>query len=360
MKLWTRRNKPLPARLTVTLAVVVLTLTGSASADPQCYDRRTRPYTSVVDTHLHFRPFGGRAIPFSEVLEYLNKTGVRFVNAYGIGQTLPIDSPCTYYLDCPGTPVVPSIKNDFMNAANLLEHQKEGVHVTLSMTFPDLAHPESIMDQIRLLDKEYPQLFKWMGEVNLVKEALFNNGHRATPRETIQRWAPFMALLRDRDIPITIHSDLGNDAHPTKHIALMEEVLSLYPRNKIVWAHMGLSKELVAMDPASHIQIMADFLRRYPNLMFDISWRVLDDSYFGKPNIRDQYVQFFNDYPTRILPGSDFVARGTKNFDDYWNDLEVSSRINRYLDDEAFRHIALGQNYFRLLGLRRQAPPVCD
>jgi len=31
--------------------------------------------------------------------------------------------------------------------------------------------------------------------------------------------------------------------------------------------------------------------------------------------------------------------------------IVIASRINRYLDDNAFRNIALGENYFRLMGL---------
>ena len=34
-------------------------------------------------------------------------------------------------------------------------------------------------------------------------------------------------------------------------------------------------------------------------------------------------------------------------------------RIHRDLDDEAFRNIALGQNYFRLLNLDYAASPIC-
>ena len=32
--------------------------------EPPCYDRSVQPQTAVVDAHLHFRPFGGPAIPF--------------------------------------------------------------------------------------------------------------------------------------------------------------------------------------------------------------------------------------------------------------------------------------------------------
>ena len=43
----------------------------------------------------------------------------------------------------------------------------------------------------------------------------------------------------------------------------------------------------------------------------------------------------------------------------YRTELHVTSRILSDLNDTAFRNIALGQNYFRLLGLDYTAPPVC-
>ena len=326
--------------------------------DAPCYDRTVQPQTSIVDTHLHFRPFGGPAIPFEEIVSYLEETGVLFVNMYGIGQMLPSSSPCTYYLDCPGTPVTPSLKNDLLNAANYILNAPS-VHLTLSMTFPDLSRPESILPRMQLLEEEYPGAFTWMGEVNLVKQALFRNGREPVPMAKITEWAAFMKVLREQSIPLAIHSDLGNDEEPTRYLPLMKEVLRLYPDNKIVWMHMGLSKELVDMNAAQHIETMTSLLDRYPNLMLDISWRTIDDSYFAIPEIRALYVPFLNDYSERVLPGTDFLASRDKDIDIYRTELRVTSRILGYLDDNAFRSIALGQNYFRLLGLDYAAPPVC-
>jgi hypothetical protein len=119
---------------------------------------------------------------------------------------------------------------------------------------------------------------------------------------------------------------------------------------------MGLSKELVRMNPDQHIALMKRALDTYPNLMLDISWDVIYNAYheFGP-----EFVAFFNAYPTRILNGSDFVAAGSKSLEQYWKELEVTSRVNRVLSDEAFRSIALGENYFRLLNLDYTAPPIC-
>ncbi|MFK5970918.1 MAG: amidohydrolase family protein [Candidatus Marithrix sp.] len=361
------KNKFLPAFVAVLIIPLVTgcistiakrDLTSYSGKNTTCYDRQTEPYTPVVDSHIHFRPFGGAAVPFSELNEYFNKTGVLFVNIYGIGQILPVDSSCTYYLDCPGTPALPSIKNDFTNASNYLEFGNETPRMVLSMTFPDMANPETIVELVSLYDKEYPNMFKWAGEVNLIKQALLGNDHEPATKEDIEKWAEFMSLLKDRNIPINIHSDLGNTAEPTKYLPLMEYVLELYPDNKIIWAHMGLSKELPEMDPTKHIQIMKSLLDKSPNLMLDISWRVLEDNYFSK--YRELYAAFLNNYSDRILPGTDFVASRQKDFETYKNELTVNSEIHKHLNNEAFRNIVLGNNYFRLLGLNYNAPQICN
>ena len=337
-----------------------LTLEMFRSGDAPCYDRSVQPQTSVVDTHVHFRPFGGHAIPFEEVLQYFEETGVLFANVYGIGQMLPVTSSCTYYLDCPGTPVTPTLKNDFVNAANYMTKAPADTHLTLSMTFPDLSQPASVLSGMQLLEQEYPGAFTWMGEVNLVKQALFDSGHELVPPATISDWAPFMEALRARGMPLAIHADLGNDDAPTRYLPLMEEVLRLYPENAIVWVHMGLSRELTAMDAAWHVELMMSMLERYSNLMLDLSWRVIDDAYFATPEDRAVYVPFLNAYSDRILPGTDFLASRDKALDVYRRELEVTSRINRHLSDAAFRNIALGENYFRLLALEYEAPLVCS
>ncbi len=324
-----------------------------------CYDRERLGETFVVDAHNHFRPFGGAAKSMEELNQYLLDTGVLFVNVFGIGQSLPVDSDCEYYLDCVGTPALPSMKNDFVNAMNYLDVDPEGTVMTLSMTFPDLAHPEEVTEQIALFDREYPGLFTWMGEVNLVKQALFGNAHSATPKDAIAGWREFMKVLRERDIPISIHADLGSDDAPLKYAPLMDEVLRLYPDNKIVWVHMGLSKELSAMDAATHIAKMQTYLDDYPNLMLDITWRVIFDNYFQEPGMRAQYVAFLEKNADRFLPGTDFVASHKKSFEIYKEEVLANSDILKDLSDEAFRKIALGQNYFDIANMPYQAPKVC-
>jgi predicted TIM-barrel fold metal-dependent hydrolase len=326
---------------------------GSGAA---CFDRNTQPYTAVLDTHFHPKPFGGDALDVEDLLSTFDRLGVRFVNYFGIGQVLELDANCNYYLDCPGVTAMPSIKNDFVNGLEIAALDPDKVHITLSMTFMDLAHPENAAEMIKLYDREYPGMFGWAGELNVIKQALLGNNHEPATIESINGWKPFMDVLRERGIPVTLHSDLGNNANPTEFLYLMEHALETYPDNKIVWAHMGLSKELSTMSPEQHVAIMSRLLDAYPRLMLDISWDVLFNSYH---QWGDVFVPFFNRYSTRILPGSDFVAAGYKVTDQYARELEVTSRALRVLDDNAFRNIALGENYFRLMEIDYEAPQIC-
>jgi hypothetical protein len=322
-----------------------------------CFDRDTNPYTSVVDVHFHPRPFGGPPIEFTEMWEVMDRAGVRFVNYFGIGQVLALDSGCTYYLDCPGVPAMPSIKNDFANGLDVANLKPETIHITLSMTFVDLANPEGVVEMIELYDREYPGMFSWTGEVNVIKQALLGNHHEPATIEDIDAWAPFMKVLAERNIPITLHADLGNNANPTEFLPLLHHIGESYPENKIVWAHMGLSKELTELDPRAHVDMMKASMDRLPNIMIDLSWDVIYNEYH---QWGDVYIPFINEYSDRVLPGTDFVAAGYKDPEQYIRELEVTSRVLATLDDEAFRRIALGQNYFDYLDLPFEAPPLCE
>ena len=322
-----------------------------------CFDRATQPYTAVVDTHFHPKPFGGPAMDAQHLWETFDRLGVRFVNYFGIGQVLELEANCAYYLDCPGVAAVPSIKNDFVNGLEKAAYDPESLHITLSMTFIDLAHAERAAEMIVLYDDEFPGMFTWSGELNVMKQALLGNQAEPASLSSINEWAEFMSIFRQRDIPVTLHADLGNDEEPTKFLYLMDHVLASYPDNKIVWAHMGLSKELTTMDAREHVRLMSQRLDQYPNLYLDISWDVIYNAYHRWGDI---FIAFFNEYSTRILPGSDFVAAASKTWEMYAHELEITSRALRFLDDDAFRNIALGQNYFDLMNLPYEAPKLCQ
>jgi predicted TIM-barrel fold metal-dependent hydrolase len=310
------------------------------------------------------RPFGGPPIEFKKMINILNKNGILFANIEGIGQKLPTNQPCTYYKDCPGVNVTPSITNDIVNAQLVLDnnlHKPEvsGVRVNLSMTFPDLTKPREVVDGIHFLDKEYPGLFNWMGEVNVVKESLFKNGHNPVSMRDIPKWTPFMKILKKRKIPLAIHLDLGNDKDNFKYLPLLENILKKYPNNKIILSHLGLSRELTNISPKEHTDVLNELLTKYKNLYCDISWHILHSQKFKYTSQRQFYIDLMNKHPTRFLTGTDFVSHISKTEKTYKNELKITSSILKYLNDYAYQRIVLGQNYLDMIHSTYKAPKLC-
>lgn len=344
----------------VLLCLLVSGLAVFTGAETACYDRSREPHYFVVDSHVHFQPFSGRSLDFQTLVGYMAEAGIRYANVYGIGQTRIDDWECLKYgRSCSNSTIRPTMKNDFINANHLSQTPNTQVGLTLSMTFLDLQNPETIVDRMALLDGEFPGLFRWMGEANVVKQSLFSWGHRPATLDNIDDWAPFMALLRERNMPLALHSDLGNDEEPLKYLPLMQHILATYPDNTIVWMHLGMSREQTDMDPIEHQRLLRQLLDAYPNLWLDISWSVLYDYYFRDDQRRPHYVALLNDYASRTLTGTDLVAGERTRYEDYERALQQNSYINQYLDDDAFRYIALGQSYFDLLGLDETALGIC-
>ncbi len=346
--------------------VFALSLEDYKNPNAPCFDRSINPALTVADTHIHFRPFSGPSVSFKNLRDEVRANGVLFAGVMGIGQRLPngavneAGNDCESYRDCPGQTASPSTKNDWVNAANFYEFKSPNMEMIFSMTFPDLSDTGNVLETIKLYDKEYPGVFRVMGESNVVKQALFPNHHRAITTEEIDRWAGFMPELQARGIPFFLHSDLGSNLEPQKYLPLIEHVLTKYPNNKIVWLHLGISGELTNLDPATHISILSNLLETHPNLYVDTSWRVIEENYFSK--YRTEYVSFINKYSHRIITGSDYVAYKNKApAYNYTDELRASSIMNKYINDAAYRNIALGQTYLTMLGMTGtyNAPTIC-
>ena len=151
-----------------------------------------------------------------------------------------------------------------------------------------------------------------------------------------------------------------------QHLKVWDTLLSKFPKLKVVWAHLGLSKELKHLDPSVHVFIIEKLFKRHPNLYADVSWDVLykqvlmnhestntfDPNQYvtkdfnreveksmvqtkGVHELREKleqewnihkhmvkrtgsvtgptaamavYLQLFQDYPERFLTGTDFVS----------------------------------------------------
>ena len=235
------------------------------------------------------------------------------------------------------------------------------------------------------------------------------------------------------------HSFFFTDNRPrqtfskVQHLKVWDTILSRYKNLIVVWAHLGLSKELSDLHPNIHYHILKELFERHPNLHADVSWDVLakqnlmnhvgDDVSKLHPehhadfnqdvrflfndtevdSLRQDlhetwsvhedlvkktgtvtgptysmaiYLTLFHEYSDRFLTGTDFVASlgpkenypGQLNKNGCMKDeanharqLTDTSSINMFLEDEAFRRIVLGENFFRITGLADAfaPPPLC-
>jgi len=408
------------------------------------------------------------------------------------------DPACCYYLHCAtyDYPVVPHPKNDEDNAEdfnNLYKGQEleKEMHLTLSFTSPNLQQPENNTRIMGHLQSKYPGDFKWAGEINVYKHALaangfFENGDRVTEAFLNSgKLDSLFSQIEDLGWPITLHCDLGCDQYDSvpalfgcevpetelrlakrnsnwwrnflgpfykaffddatnipkknfkkiQHLKIWDTLLTKFPRMIVVWAHLGLSKELKYLHPTVHAFIINKLLDKHPNLYADASWDVLskqllmnykgenvtslhperhedldaelDKSLLDTRDVNEMreelettwqihremvmatgsitgpthamaiYLEMFHKNPDRFITGTDFVnSLGPPNHypglkekpngcmkdkKNHAKQVTDTSAINMFFNDETFRKIVLGENFFNLLGLNTtfQPPPVC-
>eukprot|EP00091_Calanus_sinicus_P014765 TRINITY_DN3243_c0_g1_i3.p1 TRINITY_DN3243_c0_g1~~TRINITY_DN3243_c0_g1_i3.p1 ORF type:complete len:565 (-),score=165.35 TRINITY_DN3243_c0_g1_i3:132-1826(-) len=248
------------------------------------------------------------------------------------------DAPeCCYYLHCAtfDFPVTPDTSNDIENAKDFISKYKdqplsEKIHLIPSVTFPNLQQPENNSRNLGVLESTYQGVFKWAGEINVFKHALaangfFENGNRVN-EEYIKsgKLNTFFKRMEDVKWPTTLHCDLGCDNYDKvpldtgcvvpqeeldlakrnyrwwkdflgpyfggffdssntpkqnfkkiQHLKIWDTLLTTYPNMTVVWAHLGLSKELKHLHPTVHAYIIDNLFSRHQNLYADISWDVL-------------------------------------------------------------------------------------
>lgn len=312
-----------------------------------CWERHgVDGFLSVVDAHNHFRPFFGPAVPWDQYMDWLKSHGILFTTMLGIGQQLikknADDPDCCYYLHCAtyNYPVTPDPTNDIRNAEDFNNYYvdkplMDQIHLTPSITFPNLQQPENNSRILKQLESTYQGVFKWSGEINVYKHALAANGFFANGERVSEQVIAdgkldyFFRRMETVKWPTTLHCDLGCDNYDSvpweqgcfvpeedlalarlqhqwwkgilgpfyrgffnstnypkenfkkiQHLKVWNDLLTRYPNLIAVWAHLGLSKELKYLHPSVHVHIITELMKRHKNLHADASWDVLAKQLF--------------------------------------------------------------------------------
>jgi len=80
-----------------------------------------------------------------------------------------------------------------------------------------------------------------------------------------------------------------------QHLQVWDAILSRYSNVNIVWAHIGLSKELRSLHPLVHSHIMRELFNRHPNLHADVSWDILAKLLLMNYDAEDTIEQYHPD-----------------------------------------------------------------
>jgi len=113
-------------------------------------------------------------------------------------------------------------------------------------------------------------------------------------------------LAVDYDLPLSIHADP----------AVIDAVYELAPGHPVIWAHAGTFP---------YPDLLADYLRRYPQLHIDLSVR--DERIAPGGKLSDDWYELFVKFPDRFMLGVDTYSTSRwKSFD------RVANKIRNWLE----------------------------
>jgi hypothetical protein len=154
----------------------------------------------------------------------------------------------------------------------------------------------------------YPRLWHGIGEVLLRHDDLTALTYGEPARANHPAMFPIYEFAADRDLPVLIHQNVTSVSKSDHPIYLFEltEVLTWFPRTRIIFAHCGMSRRV----EVPHYHEMIDrLLGQYENLYVDYSWIVFDALIcpHGRPS--PDWIALTEKYADRIALGSDLVTK---------------------------------------------------
>ena len=128
-----------------------------------------------------------------------------------------------------------------------------------------------------------------------------------------------IALASAKQLPLLIHCDP----------AVIDKLYEIAPKQQVIWAHAGTFP---------YPDLVWDYLRRYPNLLIDVSMR--DERIAPDGIVDDDWYELFVTYPNRFMIGVDTFS--TARWHMFNSAVETIRNWLAQLPDEIALQIAYG------------------
>lgn len=202
---------------------------------------------------------------------------------------------------------------DWIQAAEymkLTEDQKDRIDLAITgLYLGDPRAPFSLLQKIA--GNEAP--FSLVGEVTLAKEVVMHllpHESQAHLKSHIKPFCTLAEIIGLTGMPISLHCDVDTSIQEdirSGHPANLNGIMKLFSDTQleettIIWAHFGGISRFGSV-PETHYSNLDSLLRRFPNLMIDLSW-----SRVASKLDPAQVAELINTHPDRFIMGSDALA----------------------------------------------------
>jgi hypothetical protein len=264
---------------------------------------------ALVDGHLHFLNFVQETAGMDAFFQAMDDTGV--VESVVIG--MPVvktweaseEKRPTYYLDSDARTYWYSA-TDFLVAHAILELPKDKQRRLHPFICGINSADRNAVDHVERMLKIYPDFWQGIGEVFFHHDDLTALTYGETARPNSKAFDRLLDVAQQHDLPILVHSNIGPAwLEQPSYLNELESALQSHPRNRIIWAHAGISRRIVI---ANHTDIIRGMLGKYPNLTIDISWVIFEQEIAPNGVLDRRWATLIDEFPTRFVIGSDVVG----------------------------------------------------
>ena len=201
------------------------------------------------------------------------------------------------------------------------------------------------VDMIAKRIKEFPGLFKCIGEVLLRHDDLTNLTAGERPRANHPALFRIYDFAGEHGIPVSVHHNLAPispDDEPKEPLYLPELLDSFneFPDTTFIWCHAGISRRVRVLNLTDHID---GVLAVHSNhVLIDLSW-VVYPNYILKD--LDDWSALIRKYPDNFVIGSDAVGR----FGDYPDQIRIYEALFDALEDSDLVERLARRNFLRIM-----------